>query len=180
MGGSMKKKNVILIMLLVVVIIVILLFVVYKIDMKRMENNEPVLFSTWGYDYAPPVGNLSFELIYESENDEEIHKILAKGEIEGLDYKVCTYGGNVKIKIGDETLDLREAFLLNKITPIDIINKVTNEKTEEEIILNMYQDGGTVVYKYDNYCIIKFNTLSGNKDLYISKLDFSYDKLNNN
>ena len=28
----------------------------YVIDHKRMEDNEPVVFSTWGKCYAPPVG----------------------------------------------------------------------------------------------------------------------------
>ena len=51
----MKKKNVILGVLIIVTIIAISLFVVYKVDMKRMENNQPILFSTWGYDYASPV-----------------------------------------------------------------------------------------------------------------------------
>ena len=27
--------------------------VLYKIDMYRMENNEPVVFSTWGTEYSP-------------------------------------------------------------------------------------------------------------------------------
>lgn len=27
----------------------------YSIDRKRMSDNKPVIFSTWGYDYAPPV-----------------------------------------------------------------------------------------------------------------------------
>jgi len=30
----------------------------YAIDMSRMSHNKSVLFSTWGYDYAPPVGNV--------------------------------------------------------------------------------------------------------------------------
>lgn len=27
----------------------------FVIDMSRMHNNEPVLFSTWGYSYTPPL-----------------------------------------------------------------------------------------------------------------------------
>jgi len=57
---NMKKKNIIFVVLLVVVIISILLFVAYKIDMKRMENNQPILFSTWGYQYVPPVEDYYF------------------------------------------------------------------------------------------------------------------------
>ena len=48
----MKRK-------IIIVISIILIFVVavggaYLIDKNRMNNNMPVVFSTWGYDYAVP------------------------------------------------------------------------------------------------------------------------------
>lgn len=42
--------------MIVGVILVILIFVfgiLYLVDLKRMDNNEPVLFSTWGRAYTP-------------------------------------------------------------------------------------------------------------------------------
>ena len=51
----MKKKNMIFIIMAVIIVIVISILVMYMIDRKRMENNKPVLFSTWGYDYVTPV-----------------------------------------------------------------------------------------------------------------------------
>lgn len=48
----MKRKVIIVVCILSV--IVIALFVMYEIDMYMMKNNKPVIFSTWGYDYAPP------------------------------------------------------------------------------------------------------------------------------
>ena len=30
---------------------------VYLIDKNRMDNNKPVVFSTWGYQYVPPVNH---------------------------------------------------------------------------------------------------------------------------
>ena len=35
----------------------------------------------------------------------------------------------------------------------------------------MYKDGGSMEYYYDNYTIIKFATLSGNRDVYIGTKD---------
>ena len=52
-GDFMKKK--ILIVLVVILAIILILGVLYLIDINRMKNNKPVFFSTWGYDYAPPV-----------------------------------------------------------------------------------------------------------------------------
>ena len=49
----MKKK--ILIVLLVILLIVLILGMMYVIDRIRMKDNKPVVFSTWGYSYAPPL-----------------------------------------------------------------------------------------------------------------------------
>ncbi len=48
----MKKKS--LIILLVITLIVIAFLTMYLIDRGRMNDSKPVLFSTWGYSYAPP------------------------------------------------------------------------------------------------------------------------------
>ena len=49
----MKKK--ILIILSIIVLIVLIIGTMYIIDRIRMKNNKPVIFSTWGYSYVPPV-----------------------------------------------------------------------------------------------------------------------------
>lgn len=46
------KKSVLFIMLLFVLGLGII--GAYAIDMSRMKNNKAVIFSTWGYSYAPP------------------------------------------------------------------------------------------------------------------------------
>ncbi len=43
------------VILSLIVIILITLITLFGIDIKRMRNNEPVFFSTWGFKYAPPV-----------------------------------------------------------------------------------------------------------------------------
>lgn len=48
---SKKVRNVIIAILIVILIIV---GAMYLIDLNRMKNNEPVVFSTWGKKYAPP------------------------------------------------------------------------------------------------------------------------------
>lgn len=48
----MKKK--LLIALLVILLVTLILGTMYLIDRKRMKENKTVVFSTWGYDYAPP------------------------------------------------------------------------------------------------------------------------------
>ncbi len=47
----MKKR---VITVAMIILPIALLFAAYSIDIHRMKKNEKVLFSTWGYDYAPP------------------------------------------------------------------------------------------------------------------------------
>jgi len=60
-----KRFKLILGTIIVCTLIFITMFV---IDIKRMNNNEPVLFSTWGFDYFPPV-NLENEKIENTINN---------------------------------------------------------------------------------------------------------------
>ena len=45
--------------LLAVLSLIVFLFLgvaaMFAVDVVRMRNNEPIVFSTWGFDYAPPV-----------------------------------------------------------------------------------------------------------------------------
>ena len=49
----MKKK--ISIVILAVCLIGMIIFGMYVTDRIRMKNNKPVVFSTWGYQYVPPI-----------------------------------------------------------------------------------------------------------------------------
>jgi len=49
----MKKK--ICIVILIICLLGLVIFGMYLTDRIRMKNNEPVIFSTWGYYYVPPI-----------------------------------------------------------------------------------------------------------------------------
>jgi len=48
-------KNKIFIVILAVCLIGIIILGMYVADRIRMKNNKPVVFSTWGYQYVPPI-----------------------------------------------------------------------------------------------------------------------------
>ena len=50
-----KTKKIYLIILLVVLIFISIFIALFAIDINRMLNNKPVLFSTWGFSYIPPI-----------------------------------------------------------------------------------------------------------------------------
>ena len=50
-----KTKKIFVIILSVIIMFIVLFMVMYGIDINRMRNNKPVIFSTWGYSYVPPI-----------------------------------------------------------------------------------------------------------------------------
>lgn len=47
------KSRIIVIIITIALAGIVAMSCLYIIDMSRMKNNESVIFSTWGYDYAP-------------------------------------------------------------------------------------------------------------------------------
>ena len=50
-----KTRKTFLIVLLAILLLISTIITMFGIDISRMRNNEPVLFSTWGFKYAPSV-----------------------------------------------------------------------------------------------------------------------------
>lgn len=50
-----KTKKIFIIILSVIIMFIALFMVMFGIDINRMRNNKPVIFSTWGYSYVPPI-----------------------------------------------------------------------------------------------------------------------------
>ena len=60
-----KTRNKYAIIIGIIILFLITFGTLFGIDINRMRNNEPVFFSTWGFDYFPPV-NLDDEKIINS------------------------------------------------------------------------------------------------------------------
>jgi len=65
---KLKKKNIIFKIMLIMIIIVLSLITLFIIDLKRMNDNLPVLFSTWGFSYVPPIDLADKEIEYAIKN----------------------------------------------------------------------------------------------------------------
>ena len=50
-----KSKKIFGIILISIVLIIITLILMFLIDVRRMNQNKPVIFSTWGYEYVPAI-----------------------------------------------------------------------------------------------------------------------------
>ena len=86
-------------------------------------------------------------------------------KVKSLDYDIYYYGiKKIDVNINDKVYDLLEAIDTNLITLDEIIYNMKNTVT--------YKDGGSKLYSSydlneDEYSILKCNTTSGNKDIYI-------------
>lgn len=79
-GSKLKRTNKIFKIVIGTTVILIGLFAtMFCIDVRRMNQNKPVVFSTWGYDYSPAIE------IPETEIYQAIKKYLVeKGDSESL------------------------------------------------------------------------------------------------
>ena len=115
-----------------------------------------------------------FEILFyakDSTDSYKVYKILDNSETDKYDYNIYGYNGIVNIKIDGNEYSLKEALLENKITMEEIIGKENKDEKDGKITAKMYKDGGSMEYYYENYTIIKFATLSGNRDVYIGTKD---------
>lgn len=160
------------IFLFVIVILIMAVIVVFTIDQYRMKNNKPILFSTWGKNYAITIDkeevNDEFRLIINKSGQENKIKISTKNIEELYNYNIYYYGLNsASIKYKNETIDLIEALEQDKITIEQIIEKAKKDTDKGIAEEHTYLDGGSKKYQYDTYCLIKCNTEDGNRDVYI-------------
>ncbi len=101
------------------------------------------------------------------ESRDKVRPILEKTETEKYDYNIYAYLGEVNIVINGKEMSLREALLENKITMDEMIAKANEDVDSEKIKGDMYKDGGSMIYRYEEYTIIKVHNLDGNRDVYI-------------
>ena len=100
-----KKTNFFKKFLICLISVFLILILMFIIDVRKMNQNEEVVFSTWGFDYFPAI-NL---------NDEEIeiavrNYLIEKGDNESKHYD------------GEKTFVSMRVFLLDEVTKDDYYN----------------------------------------------------------
>ena len=107
--------------------------------------------------------NNSFKLIFNQKPGNVKKQIVDKNTNKQYDYNLYVWNGDVQIVIDDKTYSLEEALNGNMITIEKIIEKANQDLPDT----SSYDEGGSKVYKYDTYTIIKLHTIDGNRDVYI-------------
>lgn len=110
-----------------------------------------------------------FKLIFNQRKDMGIKTIINKDENEEYDFSTYTFGGDVEIIInGDDTIYTLEKAIEEKIITVqDILDKCSKDEKYGVCKVGHYKDGGSIEYRYEEYTILKLNTLDNEKDLVI-------------
>lgn len=153
----MKKISIIL---LIAIIVVISLLIYTEKQENVWESKKDV--------------TTDFEIIFNESKNSGKKKIISKDISIKDSYNIYSYDGNVKIKIDEMEYDFKEALLQNKVTIDDILYKLQEDAKNNLAKIFCMDDGGTIIYKYETYSIIKYNKLDGNEDLYIGSSEMNY------
>lgn len=154
----MKIKQAIIIIILVLLVIGITLILIKKAE-EKIDIDK------------------SFEIYFTADNSLKANKIISRDEINLYDYDIYEYNGIANVTIDGITYSLQEAIKNNKITVEEILDKAKKDEEKGNTHIEQYLDGGSIIYKYSTYNIIKCNTLSGNKDLYICPSEIELDNI---
>ena len=153
-----KKKISLILFVFIVVIAIVIIFKVKNCSNELLKNND-------------------FTLIYNQGENTKITKIIDKNTSEYYDYDIYTYGGDVIIEVKEKQYNFKE--LEEQIISIDKILEKAKKDTENNICQqSMYLDGGTTIYKYENYTILKYNTdFSNKKDVYVGNKNMKLEDI---
>ncbi len=121
-------------------------------------------------------GYEEFELNVKPSKDRNKIKVLNNKELNknDIDYNLYYYGlDEVNITIKDKTITLQEALRSGKMTINGLIIKANKDFPNAQV----YKDGGSMEYHYDNYTIIKMHKVNGNRDVYIGTKDMTINNV---
>lgn len=134
----------------------------------------------FSYDLNNTNYERKFELKYNARKDMGKEKIISKEENDNYDCDVYTLAGDVEVIKNNQIYTFKEA-LDNKIITIeDILNQAKIDEQYGVCIGGEYSDGGTRKYDYQEYSIVKYNTLYGNKDFVVCPINMLLDDVTKN
>lgn len=152
MKKNMKKKIIISI-LLIINIVIITVLIVDVVILKNKKNEESNKLSLYNINYNLENGN-----IY----NEKREKIL------DYSYSIYFYDiEDVKFEYRDYKIDLKNDLKYGYISPEQLIVQAEEDAKEKKNWKRICMDGGSTIYIYENFSILKMNSLNGNRDLYI-------------
>lgn len=86
-----------------------------------------------------------------------------------IPFDIFTVGMDFKLKIDGKEYSFKDAVAQGLLDEKKLFNKLEQDKKDGKSTSEMYKDGGTIIYKYKDYSIVKYNTVDGDEDMYFTK-----------
>lgn len=132
-----------------------------RFDMSSDVQDEVELFE---YELQSTDYIENNHIYYVQRKDMGVDKINSEEE-----FDIYVVGGNVTIaKNNEEAKDLSEAIEAKYISIDEFLEQAEVDSKYGVCKRRFYSDGGTIEYSYQDYTLIKANTLAGNKDFIIA------------
>ena len=96
-------------------------------------------------------------------------------------FDIYTVGMEFTIELDGTSYNIKDAISKGILDEDKLIQKLKNDRKNGKSTSEMYKDGGTIIYRYKDYSIVKYNSIDGDEDMYITRekdLD-SLDKILN-
>ena len=156
-------------------------FDVYRWGIKRQttENTVQVIFYSdtldlaeipiiFEYNLDSSLYEKSYDLTYHGRKDMGIKQIAKLNQYDNIDYGLYTIAGDVTITVEQDMVYSLEDALDQKIISVEsILNQAKEDEKYGICETALFQDGGSIEYRYNDYTILKLNSLDGTKDLII-------------
>ena len=157
----------------------------YGVGRKVLINYDGYIMETYpaqiNTDNILTEGYEEFDILIKESKSTKKTKVLNNNELYkyNLDYDLYYYGlDEVNVSVDNKTISLESALKSGKITLDGIVSKANRDLESNIISGDTYKDGGTKIYKYRDYIIIKFHSLDGNQDVYIGTTEMKYNVKN--
>lgn len=148
----------------------IIQIILKKSDMLSNVQDEVELFE---YELQNTAYTEYNHIIYEQRKDMGVDKINSEEK-----FNIYVVGGNVTItKNNEEAKDFSEALKTQYISIAEILEQAEIDSEYGVCRRGFYSDGGTVEYSYQDYTLIKANTLDGNKDFIIAPQNMIWSEI---
>ena len=147
----MDKKKLVLIIIIIGILLAVSIYIIFNSEKLWMNSDK----------------QSNFELIFNEDISLGEQKLISKDNSNKNPFDVFSYNGKVKVIIDNKEYDLKEALNSNKLTAMDILNKAQEDAYNNIIEIEIFKDGGTIEYYYNDYIIKKYNTLNGYDALFI-------------
>lgn len=163
----------------------------YKMERKFVKEENLIQIIIKRSDMSSDVQDEVELFEYELQNTDYIennHIYYAQRKDMGVDkinseeeFNIYVVGGNVTIaKNNEEAKDFSEAIEAKYISIDEILEQAEVESKYGVCRRGFYSDGGTIEYSYQDYTLIKANTLSGNKDFIIAPPNMIWSEISKN